>query len=451
LAIAADKFVLDPRRNVLGGGSEAGYLAKGLSATLAVRLTTVGLSFLTLIVLSRLLGPEGYGQYAYVMATVAILTPLLAAGMPSIVVREIAACRSRGDYARMEGIAVFAGTVALVLFLGLSLVFFLLDMLAAAWSTPAPAHLLLTLALLLLATLAGLLSAIQQGLKRIVAAQVPSAIVQPLATVILLLLAWSIWRGPIGVEAALLFAVLAGALALAVAAALTRRAWRQARLPRPRGWHFDVRGWTAAGLSLALLGVLSALYAQVDIILVRWLAGPEATGIFHIATRNAYLLTLLLTSLLAPLGPLIAELHVKGDRAALQRVVRRSVRVVFLLTLPVAFVMIVAGGFYLELFGAGFAAGHTALAILALAQLVNVGAGPVHALLVMTGHQARIIPAASCGVLANIALNLALVPSLGIDGAASATAVAVVLSNLLLVREVRRCLQVRCEVWHAVL
>ena len=202
MATAADKLVLDPRGSAPGAVSATGYLASGLSATLVLRLTTLGLSFVALVLLGRLLGPEGYGQYAYLMATVAILGPLAAAGMPSIVVREVAACRSRGDYARLKGVVLFAfiaGSVASVI---LALGWWLLELAADAWSTAAAAgdHLLAGFALLLLATLAAPLGAMQQGLKRIVAAQIPGAVVQPLATVLLLLLAWWAWRPPLDVR-----------------------------------------------------------------------------------------------------------------------------------------------------------------------------------------------------------------------------------------------------------
>jgi O-antigen/teichoic acid export membrane protein len=440
LAIAADKLVLGPRGSAPGAVSATGYLASGLSATLVLRLTTLGLSFVALVLLGRLLGPEGYGQYAYLMATVAILGPLAAAGMPSIVVREVAACRSRGDYARLKGVVLFAFIAGSGASAILALGWWLLELAADAWSTAAAAgdHLLAGFALLLLATLAAPLGAMQQGLKRIVAAQIPGAVVQPLATVLLLLLAWWAWRPPLDVRAALLIAVLAAALAASVALLLTRQAWRQARPPEPSGYAFDARRWTAAGVSLAVFGVLSAVNAQADIVLLRWLAGTEATGVFHVAARNAHLLTLLLGALITPLGPLVAELHAKGERAALQEVVRRSIRVVFLLTLPPALAMILAGEVYLELFGAGFAEAHAALAILALAQLVNVGAGPVQMLLVMTGHQARLIPAMAWSVLANVVLNLALIPRFGATGAACATACSIVLWNAVLGYEVRR-------------
>ena len=448
MATAADRVVLDPQPSPLAAASQGGYLARGVSATLILRLTSIGLSFLTILVLSRMLGPEGYGQYAYVMATVAILSPLAAGGLPAIVTREVAACRARGDAARMKGVVGFAIVVGLLSLVGVSLVYGLLSMVAGAWAGAAPAGdlLLLTLALLLLATLGGPLRATQEGLKRILQAQVPCAIVQPIVVILLLLLAWWSWRHPIQVQDAILLAVLAGALALSVAVVLTRHAWRQARPRALSGWRFDARCWATAGFALAILGVLSALNAQGNIVLLGWLAGTEATGIFHVAMRNAQLLTLLLGALITPLGPLIAELHARGDRVALQRVVRRSIRIVFLLTLPAALAMILAGEAYLELFGAGFAEGHAALVILAVAQLVNVGAGPVQTLLVMTEHQARIIPAMAWSVLANLVLSVGLIPPFGATGAACASAVSIVLWNVALSYEVRRQLGIDASV-----
>ena len=149
-------------------------------------------------------------------------------------------------------------------------------------------------------------------------------------------------------------------------------------------------------------------------------------------------MTLLFGALIAPLGPLVAELHAGGDRAALQRVVGRSIRVVFLLTVPAALVMIVAGELYLKLFGDGFGEGHAALAILAVAQLAIIGTGPVQMLLVMTGHQARVLPGTLYSLLANLALNMALIPRFGATGAACATAFSIVLWNAALSYEVRR-------------
>jgi O-antigen/teichoic acid export membrane protein len=70
----------------------------------------------------------------------------------------------------------------------------------------------------------------------------------------------------------------------------------------------------------------------------------------------------------------------------------------------------------------------------------------VQTLLIMTGHQARIIPVMACSVLANIALNALLIPRFGATGAACASAFSLVFWNLALSWEVRRRLGIAAGV-----
>ena len=75
----------------------------------------------------------------------------------------------------------------------------------------------------------------------------------------------------------------------------------------------------------------------------------------------------------------------------------------------------------LSLFGAEFTAASTALLILIAGQLVNAVTGPCNLLLSMTGHQATTARIMAGAVGVNLALNLALIPRFGIEGAAVAT------------------------------
>jgi O-antigen/teichoic acid export membrane protein len=150
------------------------------------------------------------------------------------------------------------------------------------------------------------------------------------------------------------------------------------------------------------------------------------------------LLTILLGAVIVPLGPIVAELYAKDDRRALQEVVNRTMRLVFVASLPLAAVLILAGGSYLALFGSEFIQASTALAILAIAQLVNVGAGPVQMLLVMTGQPRQAAKWLAASAVVNVGLNLALIPSFGVEGAAFATAISIVFWNVALVHEIRK-------------
>jgi len=55
-----------------------------------LRAISIGLGFLSTVLLARLLGAEGYGIYSYVFAWVMLLSILAQAGLPDLVVRETA-------------------------------------------------------------------------------------------------------------------------------------------------------------------------------------------------------------------------------------------------------------------------------------------------------------------------------------------------------------------------
>lgn len=93
---------------------------------------------------------------------------------------------------------------------------------------------------------------------------------------------------------------------------------------------------------------------------------------------------------------------------------------------------------YLDLFGASFQMGATALVILALGQFVNAAAGPSGNVLIMTGQERIAVRGVAAGLLANIVLAVALVPPLGVTGGAIAFASSLVLWNTVLVVLARR-------------
>jgi O-antigen/teichoic acid export membrane protein len=89
------------------------------------------------------------------------------------------------------------------------------------------------------------------------------------------------------------------------------------------------------------------------------------------------------------------------------------------------------------LFGEGFGAGDTALVVLLVAQLINVGTGPVGYLLIMTGNQVPYMLLSVLSLALNVSAGVILIPRLGAAGAALAAGAGVVvlfLSSLAVVR-----------------
>src|SRR5262245_30482680 len=87
-------------------GKLGAALIKGVFGTAGIRAAHGLLGFVTAIVLAKMLGPSGYGTYAFVMALVGFVTIPSELGVPGLAVREIAAANARKDWGSMRGFII---------------------------------------------------------------------------------------------------------------------------------------------------------------------------------------------------------------------------------------------------------------------------------------------------------------------------------------------------------
>src|SRR5262245_35906659 len=87
-------------------GSLGAALVKGVLGTAGVKAAQGLLGFVTAIVLAKMLGPSGYGTYAFVMALVGFMSIPSELGVPGLAVREIATSNARKDWGYMRGFII---------------------------------------------------------------------------------------------------------------------------------------------------------------------------------------------------------------------------------------------------------------------------------------------------------------------------------------------------------
>src|ERR687898_1896611 len=78
-------------------------LLRGGGSVMALNVAGMAQALLLQVVLARLLGHEGYGQFAYVMAWINILVYVAVMGHDSLVMRSVAAYHSRQEWALLAG------------------------------------------------------------------------------------------------------------------------------------------------------------------------------------------------------------------------------------------------------------------------------------------------------------------------------------------------------------
>jgi O-antigen/teichoic acid export membrane protein len=264
----------------------------------------------------------------------------------------------------------------------------------------------------------------------VIEGQVPILIVRPGMAIVLFVLAWQVLGLPADAHTALLSYLSAGIVALLVCGAMLLRRRPVAMRTHPPAVH--ARAWLSAAIPITVMTGLYIGNGRVGTILLGSLTGPEAAGIYALALRGADRVMFALVAVNTALSPTFAALHAKEDVAGLQRVVTQGARLIFALALPVAAFMLLLGHVFLGIFGAEFVAGATALRILVLGQLVNVLMGPVGVLLVMAGRERLAMYGFAAGLVSNLALAAMLIPAYGVEGAAWAATVSMVVWNVVL-------------------
>lgn len=400
-------------------------VVQGASITFVIKGTSGVLSFLVNVEVARLLGASGAGLYFLALSLVTISATLSRLGFDQVVLRFVAAGAAvdawdevRGVYDKSMKWAIAASVVTA----GLAVLF-------GPWITthlfsqPTLARPLQLMALAIpFQVVLQLHSQALMGLKRIFFAQV-TAIGLRVAT----LVALPLLAGDFGVTGAVQAYVLASALAAATGVVL----WRRAAGPvKHAAGAFSTRVLVETAIPLFAIAGLR-LVMEWTSTLVLGAAGTAAeVGIFNAAQRTAIIVTLVLTAVNSIAAPKFSELFTLGDREDLGRTARNSTRLMIALAAPPVLILIFFPGVVMGLFGPEFVAGTNVLRVLAVGQFISVAAGSVGFLLIMTGEQRAYRNATTLATIANVGLNVLLVPRWGAMGAAVATSAGLVVVNV---------------------
>jgi O-antigen/teichoic acid export membrane protein len=182
---------------------------------------------------------------------------------------------------------------------------------------------------------------------------------------------------------------------------------------------------------LLLSSLLIQVMAWTDVVMLGYFAPPAVVGTYE-AVRPLYrAVQMVWGAMLFMYVPLVSEYHAKDATGALRRAYAALTKWFTALTFPVVAVFMLYPATTLEaVYGPSYAAGAPALRVLAATMFLHSVMGPNGATLAALGRTRVLAWANFFAAVVNVALNLALIPRLGLTGAALATATAFVLRNL---------------------
>lgn len=412
-----------------------------VSGSLLVQVGTGVLSFVTAIVLARLLGAGQYGVYAYGIAWAGLLGKPAVMGLGAFLTRGIAMYEVSEGWGLMRGLLRRAHQAAIAVSLVLAFIAAVVGGLLLDPSVRTTFW--LALGLVPIVGLTILRQSAMQGFNQVVRGQLPDSLIRP-AILLAAIFAFTLVGVDLGASGAMALNLFAATLGLVVGVILLRRAFpAQLKEAVPA---YRPRPWARSAGTLMIASGLGAASPYVAQILLGSIDGTTSVGVYQVAAKVASALTFVLLAVNLSLAPRIARLHASGETQQLQRLVTRATNRATLATLPLFIGLIALRGPCLEIFGSEFRSGGDALIIIACGQLVNVATGSVGALLMMTGHEREAGTAVACGLAATAALSALLVPLLGIEGAALGTSASIATLNLIMLVLVHRRLGIDASV-----
>jgi len=202
--------------------------------------------------------------------------------------------------------------------------------------------------------------------------------------------------------------------------------------PRLRGVVpvFETGTWLRMGLALVVFDGFYGIVAQTDLLLIGVFKAPSDVAYYNAAVRIGALMQFAADAISALAAPKVAELHARRATAQMQSLLRDLLPWLLPPTVAVTLAVLVLGPALLNLFGPGFDGAYPALAVLTLGGFACACLGPSALVLTMTGHQNACAKALGVTAAFNVLLNLALIPPLGLLGAALATTTSQIVSRL---------------------
>jgi len=428
----------EPRDQDQGHTSD---ILRGAGITMVGTLAGGAVAFVGEILIARLLGAGTYGLFSLAYVLVRIANGIALFGLGAAVLHFIAVYRNQGQTDRVVG-TVF-GALGLPLLLGLTamgLLILFADVIANdVFDKPGAAVYIRVLAASVpFMALSEILALITRGFGYsryyvLVSNVTPPTLLVTGLIVIRWLAAPVIW---VAVAVIVAYATAALVGMVCVARVVGTDLWRT----KPA---FVFRQLYGYSIPVFVGTMLYLIMEWADILLLGRFVSDEGVGIYRACVQIVAIFDMIIFAVNAAAAHIFPVLNHHQLRDQQNHTFRLVTLLVFGLSTPVFFLIVLHARSVLLLLGDKFAAGVAVLCILAAGRLARNALGSAAFLLVLSGRQLIETRNAAAGATANILLNLALIPFFGVLGAAAGTTIAEVVLNVMRARQVRRVMGVQ--------
>ena len=377
---------------------------------MAERLLHIGVGFAMAVLLARYLGPEQFGLLSYAIAMTAIFASAGHMGLAGLVVREVVR--------KPQIIPETLGTTFVLKLSGM-LVGFVLVLLYALLFEEIGSTEFWILLIVASAIFFQTFDVVEYWFQSQVQARYPaiaksSAVLLAAAIRLLLIVSGA------GVMA-FAFAHTAQFLIAALLLALLYKRTTRLSLTDWTASFAKARELLSQGWIIYLGSIFAVIYMKIDQVMLKWMLGPEAVGVYAVAAQLSEAWYFLPTAIVASFFPRLIKLH-ESDSERFRLRMQQLFDLLCITAVAVAIlVTLVAEPLISLLFGAEYRQSASILVIHVWGGVFIFMRALFSRWILIEGALVLSLITQGLGALANIGLNLLLIPRYGGEGAALAT------------------------------
>ncbi|WP_410767566.1 oligosaccharide flippase family protein [Haloferax sp. DFSO60] len=397
-------------------------LTSGFLSILNGKILTSVVGILSLPLIVRVLGPTGYGNYAFLLSTFSLLMILVSSGVTEGTQKFIA--EERGDVDRWQaGVVGFYLKLAVVLAVIGSVTLVLLTasgVLQQVLDREFEVYFYLLAVLVITVQLRSFIRRALLGL----GLEPYSESLTVVEKIILVGVGLGLASIGLGVAGFLVAQAIGSTVVLLVGViVLSRRLSIRAAIRKPMSSLPYRELLSFNGLNIVLVLLMTSLF-HVDIMMLRLLVSGEQTGFYKAALELAEYIWLIPTAFQTLMLHSTSKMWSRGEHERISDLAGKVTRYVFLITsLLVIGVFTLADRFIPIYYGAEFSVVYQPLSYLLLGAFGFALAIPISGINTAKGRLWPLIGATALAALGNVTLNGILIPQYGMIGAAVATSI----------------------------
>lgn len=379
------------------------------------------------ILLARNLGPEQFGNYGLIMATIAIML-IPASGMMNVVIREGAKLISEGHVLNIEELERWFNTCLLVISFFISIILLFLYLM-----NQVTEYVLLISIVVLLRGMLIKFSAFLNAKERPMLTQFPQNIFVPLINIALILI---ISKLSDGLSLDIVIKIYVTTLIFSYLLS-TKLCNQSVKIKTGFKSLSKFSEWNKSGMKFMMIAFVGLAGSEGFTLILGYFSSSEEVGYLRVALQILSILSLGFYSVNVVFGPKISKAYCDPN-SNFQEVIKSSVRLSCISTLPIiGIVALFSDDLVVWMFGGEYEKAANIILVLCIGQTVNVLCGSVGLILNMTGNEKATLYIQCISLFISLMVIHPLITQFGSLGVAYAMTFNMIIWNILMCYYIR--------------